>query len=84
MSRYTVHKPWCRVSHDGPCLREDQPAGSDEQKALDRKTADDLVADAVDSLERAEELYRKVGGYSIALAKIAEARNTLRKIQEPI
>jgi hypothetical protein len=25
-SRYPIHKDWCHVSHDGPCLREDQPA----------------------------------------------------------
>lgn len=23
--RYPIHKSWCRVSHDGPCLQEDQP-----------------------------------------------------------
>lgn len=25
MSRYTIHEEWCHVSHDGPCLRADQP-----------------------------------------------------------
>ncbi len=27
-SRYTLHKEWCHVSHDGPCRVEDQPAAS--------------------------------------------------------
>lgn len=80
--RYPLHKPWCSVSHDGECRREDQPSTLDLLDTYRRAMMDLIRSSHLPGMMAERERFDRAAG--VAYQRLTDRIGELEQLGEAL